>query len=191
MEIGDISKELLDRAASDDPEAFSEIYKAASGFVYNVALRVIGNAEDAQEAVQETFIKILRYLRDFHFQSSFKTWVYRITVNTSLDIRRKSSSERGKRVEITEDMDIEQLQPASMRENPIERSLDARASGEIVNKMLGLLNDDQRVCVVLRDMQGLSYEEIAKTLKINKNTVRSRLKRARETLLRRGANNGM
>jgi RNA polymerase sigma-70 factor, ECF subfamily len=191
MEIGDITKELLDKAANDDLDAFGEIYSAASGFVYNVALRVIGNAEDAQEAVQETFIKILRYLRNFHFQSSFKTWVYRITVNTALDMRRKTAGERSRRVEIGEDMDIEQLHPASVKENPIDRNLDARASREIVNRMLESLNNDQRVCVVLRDMQGLSYEEIAKTLKINKNTVRSRLKRAREILLRKGGNNGM
>jgi len=186
MELRDVSKELLRKASEGDLDAFGEIYKAASGFVFNVALRVTGNHENALESAQETFIKIFKHLKQFKFQSSFKTWVYRITVNTALDIRKKSGIEAGRRIALDDDFDIEKVDFGKSNDNSAEQNLEDLTNKETVERLLDKLNADQRAVVVLRDMQGMSYEDIAQTLRINKNTVRSRLKRARETLVRRG-----
>jgi len=178
MDIQDISQDLLIKSSQGDLAACEEIYKAAAGFVYNVALRIVGNRDDAQEVIQETFLKIFENLKEFKFQSSFKTWTYRITVNTALNYRKKAVNDASRRVELGENEDIE-----AMVKHPADQDLDAKSNEEYVNQLLDKLNPDQRTCVVLRDLQGLSYEEISQTLGININTVRSRLKRARSTLV--------
>jgi RNA polymerase sigma-70 factor (ECF subfamily) len=186
MELRDVSKELLRKASDGDLDAFGEIYKAASGFVFNVALRVTGNHEDALESTQETFIKIFKHLRKFKFESSFKTWIYRITVNTALDIRKKTGMEANRRVQLDDEFDLEKVDFGKSNDNSAELNIEDLTNKETVERMLRKLNPDQRAVIVLRDMEGMSYEDIARTLQINKNTVRSRLKRARETLVRRG-----
>lgn len=186
MELRDVSKELLRQASEGDLDAFGEIYKAASGFVFNVALRVTGNHEDALEGAQETFIKIFKHLKKFKFQSSFKTWVYRITVNSALDIRKRVSVEAGRRIELGEDFGLEKVDFGGNNDNSAQRNIEDLTNKETVGRLLDKLNPDQRAVIVLRDMQGMSYEDVARALQINKNTVRSRLKRAREMLVRRG-----
>jgi RNA polymerase sigma-70 factor (ECF subfamily) len=86
----DISREILIKAAQGGISEFEALYKAAAGFVYTVALRVTANEQDAQEVTQDVFLKIHKKLKDFRFRSSFKTWVYRITVNTALNTLRRT-----------------------------------------------------------------------------------------------------
>ena len=95
----DIAMDILVRASEGDMDAFEQVYKAASGFVYNVALRVVRNNADAEEVTQDVFMKIYRNLKNFQFRSAFKTWVYRITVNTAINYYRKSKKEDGDRVD--------------------------------------------------------------------------------------------
>jgi RNA polymerase sigma-70 factor, ECF subfamily len=178
MDIREISNGLLLRAQDRDIGAFEEIYKLASGFVYNVALRIAQNTADAQEITEDVFLSVFKNLRDFKFKSSFKTWVYRITVNTALNKRKKTSNDLNRRAEYNENIYYENTKQ--------DNTLDKITKEEIVNDLLSALNPQHRACIVLREMQGLSYQEIAQTLKININTVRSRLKRAREILLKRG-----
>jgi RNA polymerase sigma-70 factor, ECF subfamily len=180
MEISDISNELLKRASDGDIAACEEIFKAASGFVYNVAFRIVGGHEDAEEATQEVFIKVFSSLKSFRFQSSFKTWAYRIAVNTALNMRKKNSRDTGRCVQYDESIQTK----STIEMDPVQRNLDKKSNEKLVSNMLNKLNPDQRACMVLREMQGLSYEEIASVLKTNINTVRSRLKRAREILLK-------
>ncbi|MHB9154956.1 MAG: RNA polymerase sigma factor [Endomicrobiales bacterium] len=180
MEIQDIPNELLIQASRGDMTACEEIYRAASGFVYNVALRVAGSREDAEEITQDVFLKIFKSLDDFRFQSSFKTWAYRITANTALSARKKAAPDAGRRAEYDEYRDSGD----ALHEDPVGRHGARKADEEQVNALLEALNPDQRMCVILREMQGLSYEEIARALDVNINTVRTRLKRARETLIR-------
>ena len=182
MDIRDIPQDLLQRSAQGDKEAFAELYKAASGFIYNVAYRIAGNREDAQEAAQEAFLRIFKYLKSFKFQSSFKTWVYRITVNAALTIRKKARAEQNRQVEFQENILTGTAGQEPAAENEIERSLNEKKISDLLNT----LNPEQRACMVLREIEGLSYKEIAQALNININTVRTRLKRARETLLKRG-----
>jgi RNA polymerase sigma-70 factor (ECF subfamily) len=182
MDIQSLSPDIIHKAAAGDIQAFEEIYKSASSFVYNVALRTARNREDAQEITQEVFLKVFKSLRDFRFQSSFKTWIYRITVNTALNVLKKAAHDRRRQFEYHENISAE----LSGQTGTAVTSSEQRDQQVQVGKMLDALNPEQRACIVLREIQGLRYNEIAQALKININTVRSRLKRAREMLLKRG-----
>ncbi|MFH1655668.1 MAG: RNA polymerase sigma factor [Candidatus Omnitrophota bacterium] len=172
----DISLKILIQAATGNINSFEQVYKATADFVYSVALRVTNNAQDAEDVTQDVFLKIHKNLKSFQFRSSFKTWVYRITVNTAINVSKKTSKELNRRA------DFDKL-IQSQGDEPQEAAFDKEDNESQIKSLLDKLNPDQRVCIVLREIQGLSYEEIAKALKININTVRSRLKRARETLL--------
>ena len=173
----DISDEILIKAAEGDLESFELIYKATAGFVYHVAFRVTGNKQDAEEVMQEVFLTVSHKLRSFRFQSSFKTWIYRVTANCAINYSKKISKERNRTVEYDENL------------NPLETpdeagtKIDREDREVLVHSLLKTLNPDQRACLALRNLEGLSYQEIAESLNININTVRSRLKRGREALL--------
>jgi len=174
----EITAQTIQRAAQGDVAAFEDIYRKTSGFVYNVAWRMARNREDAEEIAQNVFVSVYRKLADFRFEASLKTWLYRITVNLALNYLKKTGRERDRTVSYDDavaypDAGIENI-PAPMQEP---------ADPQRVERMLGALNPDQRACIVLRSIEGLSYQEIARALNININTVRSRIKRARETLL--------
>ncbi len=87
----DIAKDILIRASQGDIRAFEDLYKASSSFVYNVAYRIVNNREDALEVAQEVFMLIHDKLKGFRFESSFKTWAYRITANTAINFAKKNS----------------------------------------------------------------------------------------------------
>ena len=166
-----ISKEIFAKAVAGDLEAFEAIYRETSGFVYNVAYRIVQNTQDAEEITQEVFVSVYRKLREFRWESSFRTWIYRITTNCALNrikqMRKEKDREQGYYLEAE-----------------INRSDSPDGSRkETVDQLLKAINPDQRACVVLRNVEGLSYREIADSLKININTVRTRLKRAREKML--------
>jgi RNA polymerase sigma-70 factor (ECF subfamily) len=171
----EIDKDTLIRASQGDIQAFEEIYKTSSSFVYNVALRIVNNREDALEVSQDVFMTIYHKLKGFRFESSFKTWVYRITANSAINFAKKFSR--------TKTVPFEEALGEGAVLNEAQAHMDQEHQNQLVESLLGELSPDQRACVVLRDIQGLSYEEIARALNININTVRSRLKRSREKLL--------
>lgn len=176
--MDDIPQELLSRAAAGDRTAFKALYDASAGFVYAVALRVIHNRTDAEEVTQDVFIRIYRGLKDFEGRSSFKSWVYRVTMNTAFNYLRKESKFQKNR---TED-DFAAVSQAVVPEAGGE--IEAEDREKKVQVLLARLSPDLRACLVLREIQELSYREIADSLKCNINTVRTRLKRARESLIR-------
>ena len=171
----ELSDDIIIRAREGDIGSFEAIYKSTAGFVYNVAHRIVYNAQDAEEVTQELFLNVYHKLKDFRLESSLKTWIYRITVNCAINYSKKRSREREKKTEYRNN-----LNPWQLLDEP---ELDNQRHKEIIEIFLKILNPDQRICVVLRSIEGLSYQEIAETLKISINTVRSRLKRAREKLL--------
>ena len=171
----DVSEEILTKAAKGDIPSFEAVYRAAAGFVYNVAYRIVNNREDAQEVAQEVFLNVYRQLKGFHFSSSFKTWVYRITVNCAINFARKEAKNK------TMQGGRPSAEEAASGDMPTRINQEHRC--KIVDDILSFLNPEQRACVVLRSMEGFSYRQIAQALRININTVRSRLKRAREKLL--------
>jgi len=172
----DISVKILIQAGAGDMASFEEIYRATADFVYSVAFRITNNAQDAEDVTQDVFLKIHKNLKSFQFRSSFKTWVYRITVNTAINASKRTSKDLSRRANFDKAV-------ASQGSYPQEAAFDKEDNEAKIKALLDKLNPDQRACLVLREIQGLSYEEIAKALKININTVRSRIKRARETLL--------
>ena len=171
----ELSDDTICLAAAGDVDAFEEVYRATSGFVYNVVLRVLGNEQDAEELVQDVYMTIYNQLKNFRFESSFKTWVYRIAVNQS--INRSKTRVKHQAISFDEDMHAPAIKP------DVHVAMEEQEHTAKIEQLLSLINPEQKACVVLRNIQGLSYQEIADILKININTVRSRLKRARETML--------
>lgn len=170
----DIDDDVIRRAQANDVAAFEMIYRHYAGMVYRVAVRVTRNAEDAEEATQQVFMSAHRHLGSFAGKASLKTWLYRITVNCSLNIMKGKQ-----RQEVPWEEGFDPQDP----QHGLRDNIEKEAHLDEVNKLLGHLNPDQRACLVLRAQEGLSYEQIARALNINLNTVRSRLKRARQTLI--------
>lgn len=173
-----LSSDVIARAASGDRQAFEVIYRALSPFVYNVAWRLVHTREDAQEVTQEVFMAVYRKLKDFQFNASLKTWVYRITINMAINYGKKVARHQGREC-VFDEQYHEGGGPAD-----IEIKINQDYQQKVVADLLKVLTPDQKACVVLRNIEGLSYQEIADTLQINLNTVRSRLSRARDTLLK-------
>ncbi len=172
----EITSEHVKKAAGGDLRAFETIYRQCAGFVYSVALRMTRNTADAEEVTQDAFLKVYRSLNRFENRSSFKTWVYRIAMNSALDFCRRRSAEAGKRVEFESQDHAGASSPEALS------SLAREDAKKKLEQFLETLNEDQRACILLREVEGLNYREIADVLDININTVRSRLKRARETM---------
>lgn len=182
----DISIDILKQAAEGHMEAFEQIYRSTCGFVYNVALRIIHNYADAEEVTQDVFMKVYHSLKDFRFRSSFKTWLYRITVNTAINRYRSTRREKKDRVDF--DTVINTVPVAQ----PVGQDALVKGDNELLlNKLLEGLSPEYKACLVLREIEGLSYKEIAASLNIPVNTVRSRLRRAREALLKSGGKDAL
>ncbi|MDD5565495.1 MAG: sigma-70 family RNA polymerase sigma factor [Candidatus Omnitrophica bacterium] len=175
--MGDIDSAIIEKAASGDMEAFEQVYRTFSGFVYNVALRVTRNSPDAEEVTQDVFMKIFHELRQFQFRSAFKTWVYRITTNTAINYYRKTKRERKDRVDFEGVIDTVRSD-YSTRDEVMRNDSESK-----IRALLEVLSPAHKMCLILREIEGLRYQEIAAILAIPVNTVRSRLKRARQALL--------
>ncbi len=172
----DVPKELIVQAAGGDRPAFEKIYLLTSGFVYSTVFRVTGNTEDAHDVTQNVFIKLYGNLGSFRFRSSFKTWLYRVSINEALNASARRAREMSKRGDF--DIAIQTaIDPGTADERAGRGSVEKQ-----LHALLGRLDPDQRACIVLREIEGLHYKEIADALDVNINTVRSRLKRAREAL---------
>lgn len=172
-----IDENLINRAVQGDIGAFELIYRAASVYVYTLALRITRNKEDAHDVTQEVFLRVYRCLDSFNRDSSFKTWIHRIAVNTAINTAKKSSKEQGRRG----DFDIA-LETAGSSERP-DAGIEKTDNERRISILLGALTLEQRACIVLREVEGMDYREISEVLKININTVRTRLRRAREAIL--------
>ncbi|MCK4532276.1 RNA polymerase sigma factor [bacterium] len=173
----EITKNIIIQASKGDIGAFEIIYKTSADFVYSIALSITKNIDTAEDITQEVFIKIYKNLKKFQFRSTFKTWIYRIAINTAINDYKKRSKEMGKR-------DDFELALKTHCVNDITEEIIGRKDKERqLLSFLDTLNKEQRTCIILREIERLSYKEISEVLKININTVRSRLKRARIALL--------
>ena len=176
--MNDIPDDILKKASAGDLRSFETLYNAAAGFVYNVAFRITNNREDAEEVTQEVFLVVYHKFKSFRFESSFKTWVYRITANRAINFAQKTARSRNKTTPYDD-----ALGAGTWDSGDVQIKIDKEHNEKMIASLLDAVNPEQRACVVLRNIEGLSYQQIAETLKININTVRSRLKRAREKLL--------
>lgn len=174
--------ELVKIARSGNHPAFEELVRRYSERAYRAAYRVVCDPHQAEEIVQEGLIKAYRGLRKFEGRSSFYTWLYRIVVNLALDRRR-----REKRAPTTEwdDAVARNVDPRAIRpeaEDP-ERNSRRQEIRALVADGVQELPDGQREVLLLREVEGLSYDEIAKTMRISKGTVMSRLHYARKKMI--------
>lgn len=169
---------LIARASAGDPEAFNRLMERHERRMYAVALRMCANREDAQDCLQEAMLRVFRAIGGFKGESSFSTWVYRITMNTCLDeLRRK----KNKQASSLDDLLDEGWAPADERGSPEKQAVRAETA-RTLRRAIGELPEDMRAAVVLRDIEGYAYEEIARALEVNVGTVKSRISRGREKL---------
>ncbi|MCX5789116.1 MAG: sigma-70 family RNA polymerase sigma factor [Elusimicrobia bacterium] len=158
-----------------------------SAMVYNLALRLTGNAQDAEDLAQDALLRALKALAKFRGDCQASTWLYRITVNTWKN-RVRAEKRRGlwKRVTLGlftgDDEDEASIEDMPSEEAPPDAGLEAADSAASVRKALMDLEAESRAVIVLRDIEGQSYEEIALSLGVPEGTVKSRLSRARAAL---------
>ncbi len=168
---------LVAAAKKGDLQAFNRLVLAYQELAYNVAYRILGDEERATDATQEAFLHSYRALSQFQ-GSSFKAWLLRIVTNCAYDQlrlkQRRPTTSIDDLVENEEHSDL--LEDTG--ESP-EGRLERREMGELIQRGLGTLPEDQRVVLVLSDIEGLSYEEIAAATSVSLGTVKSRLSRAR------------
>lgn len=180
-------KSLVGRAKKGELTAFETLVTAYERRVYALALRSSGNEEDARDIAQEVFLRVYRSLDSFRGDSGFSTWIYRITMNICVDFARRNVSAPGS---LTDEDDAERPLPDPCEAHQPEHAAENAALREELRAALAALSEDHRQIVLLRDVSGLSYDEIARTLELSEGTVKSRLARARrslrEILIRRG-----
>lgn len=173
-------KNLIEKTKNGDNSAFEELVKKYEHKIYNLALRLTGNPEEAGDILQETFLKAYRSLNSFKGEANFSTWLYRIAMNIALMRKRK---EKGK---VFESIDAPQFtaegeitkEIPDWSTNP-EAEIENKEVRNILTNALASLPDDYRAVLVLRDIQNLSNKEVSEILKLSIPTVKSRLHRAR------------
>ena len=177
--LTDSDRTLADRHRYGDPEAFAEIYRGYETMVYNLALRLSGDPERAADLSQEIFLRIYRHLDRFRGRSTLKTWIYRVAVNHCRSrLRRRKLS-----LEPVGTDDVRLLSLPDARRGPEERAMAGDAE-RAVRRALAEIPRSYREAVVLRDLEGLAYDEIAQVLGVKIGTVRSRIARGRRRLAR-------
>ena len=162
---------------------FRNLYDQYKDRVYNVCYRITGNATDALDASQETFGIMFRKIGEFRFESKLSSWVYRIAVNASIDMKRRQSARWLSSLEGAEARtDRPRPEPDDDRtEAPIAAASRRELELEI-QRAISRLSPKMRAITVLRYVENLSYEEISETLQVSIGTVKSRLSRAHEAL---------
>jgi len=175
--------ELLDRLRARRPGAFEDLIELYHEPIYRFVYRLLEDPSEAPDITQEVFIKIFLKIGNFRGHSSLKTWIYRIAVNEALNRRRWFFRHRRNEVEKPDSPgDTPSLDwLIDPRGTPFD-TLQRRELGELIERSLRHIDDRLRTAVVLRDIEGLSYQEIADTLRVSLGTVKSRILRGREAL---------
>ena len=164
---------LLARYRAGDQQAFGDLVIRYQRALYNAALWIVRNADDARDVTQEVFLKVAVRLEEYDPRYKFFSWIYRIAVNESLNLLRRNGRE--------EELDEEGELPAGESANPEWQLGEAQKSGRIRQALMSMSAND-RIVLMLRHFSELSYEEIAGILELDEKTVKSRLYEARQRL---------
>ena len=174
--------DLIRRVQRGDAEAFEPLMLAHQKAVYNLALRLTENPQDAEDMAQEAFLKAYRSLPEFRGDCKFSVWLYRIVTNVSLDYRRKQKRRPASSLTVEDEEGEEQQMDIPDASASPEKLLERKLTREAVRRGMDALTEDQRKILLLREISGLSYEEIGETLGLEAGTVKSRISRARKKL---------
>ena len=174
-------KKIIEKVLGGDANAFEELVLRYEKTVYNLALRMVGDRDDAFDMTQEAFIKAYGSLSSFRGDSKFSVWIYRITTNVCLDFLRSKSRKQQVSLTVSDDDEDAQLDIPDPKADP-EQQLIKKISMQSVEEGLKTLPDKQRQILVMRELCGMSYAEIGKALSIEEGTVKSRIFRARKRL---------
>lgn len=169
---------IIKRAQKGNKAALEELIFAYEKKVYNIALRYMGNEADAYDMAQESLIKMYRSIGRFRGESSFSSWVYRLTVNTCLDGLRKRKKNV---ISLEGSMEAGASYTEEANETPEEHALRIEKK-EDIQRAINMLSPDHKSVIILRDIGGLSYEEISSCLSVSVGTVKSRINRGRQKL---------
>ena len=176
----DEESRLVKAAANGSESAFEALVTENQKLVYNVALKLTGNSEDALDVSQETFLKAYRNLSAFRFESRFSAWLYRLAYNASMDLLKKRRSTVSLTAE-DEEGEERELTVADAALTP-EESLEREEMRRAVREAVARLPEDKREIIVMREFSGMSYSDIAGALGIEEGTVKSRISRAKTAL---------
>ncbi len=187
-------QQVVEAAKDGDRRAFQELVRRYERKVYAVAYGFLRNPEDALDIVQEAFIKVHRYLPKFEGQSAFYTWLYRITANLCIDHTRRKKRKRDVEYDdrLRHDADAEVAGPISGQMG--REQVSAVSDREIRTAFLSSLeelSDKHRAVIVMREVQGLSYAEMAEAMECSKGTIMSRLFHARRNMQKLLAERGV
>ena len=171
-------QELVRAAAGGDTEAFERLVRTYENKIYHLALRMCGSSEEASDIAQEAFLAAWRGLPSFRGEANFATWLYRLTSNAAIEYLRRQKKERGDMSLDDEDLGLDAVDTGPGPQDAAERT-EVRTA---VAAGLQQLSEGHRQVLVLREIQGLSYEEIADVLEVDLGTVKSRISRARTAL---------
>ncbi|MBT9152621.1 MAG: ECF RNA polymerase sigma factor SigE [Firmicutes bacterium] len=178
--------DLVRKSLGGDAEAFAAIVEKYQQRVYNVAFRMTGDREDSLDLTQESFVRVFRALKSFKGDSSLGTWIHRIVNNVVIDELRKR--QRRPKVALntdallTTDEGEHALEISGKREDTPEEQLLRMERIAEIEQALAMITSEHRLVLIMRDIEGLSYEEMAQILALNIGTVKSRLSRARIAL---------
>ena len=172
---------LIEKSKQGDLAAFEQLIMDYQKKIVNLAYRMLGNMADAEDAAQDIFVRVFRSISTFNEKAAFSTWLYRIATNVCLDLlRRKKRQNEQNTISINrgEENDEYELPIEDNGPSPYEQAK-RNAAMDALEKALKNLGEEQRLVVVLRDINGLSYEEIAEITNCSLGTVKSRINRSR------------
>ena len=176
-------RRLVKRLKARDERAFREFVTEHQQLVFNLVYRFLGNREEAEDVSQEVFVTVFKSIDRFRAESRLSTWIYRISGNHAKNRRKYLQRRKTDRRQSLDSTSETELQPADRTMNAGPESIAiGRQTERLIQNALKALDDDQRLVIILRDVEHLTYEEIGEITGLNMGTVKSRLHRARAAL---------
>lgn len=173
--------ELIKQCKKGSRDAFNDLVSRCQTQVINIAYSMLSDREDAYDAAQEVFVKVYKSIASFNEQSSFTTWLYRITANTCSDFLRKRQR-NGNVISISSFTDENKEFDIEDENASVEDGVELSERQAAVRRAISELKEEHRIIITMCDLEGMGYEQIAEILKIPQGTVKSRINRARNAL---------
>ena len=171
-------RELIARLQKRDEAAFEELIRQYEKKVYTLCFRMCGNSEDAEEAAQDAFLALWRGIDRFRQESSLSTWIYRLATNACIDTLRRRKKQSGSVSLDDEELFVDAVDTSPQPQETVEH----REAQKLLQEGLSALPEEYRKVLILREIEGLSYTEIAESASIELGTVKSRISRGRSLL---------